>query len=76
MILTSGFSSLKSSAAASVKGATVDEPSIAIEPLRPPSPLEDDCPEPLLSSSSPHAATPKASAPVTASARTSRLFLI
>ena len=33
VIWTSGYSSLKSSAAASANGATVDEPSIAIWPL-------------------------------------------
>ena len=45
VIFTSGYSSLNSSAAASANGATVDEPSIAIEPLTsPPSPLADVSP--------------------------------
>ena len=35
VMLTSGFSSLNSSAAASANGCTVDEPSMVIEPERP-----------------------------------------
>src|SRR4051794_6323258 len=76
---TSGFSSLNSSAAACVNGATVDEPSIAILPERS-CPLEAlAAPEPpeLLLSSSPHAATPSASAAAkTASAGLYVLILI
>ena len=57
VMLTSEFSSLKSSAAASANGCTVLEPSIEIEPERPLA----ESPSLLLSSSSPpHAATPKA----------------
>ena len=81
VIWTSGFSSLNSSAAASANGPTVDEPSIAIWPETSP-PVDAFCvvsvlpPLPAVSSSSPHAATPSASAPVTASASRSRLLLI
>ena len=54
MTLTSGLSSLNSSAAASVSGATVLEPSMRIVPERsPPPPLS------ILSSLLPHAATPE-----------------
>jgi hypothetical protein len=61
VILTSGFSWLKSSAAAWANGSTVDEPSIEIEPERsvgvsPPFAVASP---PL--SSSPQAATPNAS---------------
>ena len=58
---TSGFCSLKSSAAASAKGCTVDEPSMVILPERPlaESLLADA--ESSLLSSLPHAATPRAS---------------
>ena len=59
VISTSEFSSLKSSAAASANGCTVDEPSMVIVPERSPPPLLLD---PLSSpSSEPHAATPNAS---------------
>jgi hypothetical protein len=60
---TSGFSCWKSSAAASLNGATVLEPSIRIAPERPEGvspPLLAVASPPL--SSSPQAATPKASA--------------
>src|SRR5215213_9212101 len=68
--LTSGLSSLNSSAAASVNGPTVDEPSIAIVPLRSP-PLLDDALDELGGpelSSSPQAATANDSSAATASA--------
>jgi hypothetical protein len=56
----SGFSSPNNSTAASANGCTVLEPSIEIEPERP---LGVSPPPALLdSSSSPHAATPKARA--------------
>ena len=60
VIFTSGFSSLNSSAAAWANGKTVEEPSIAIVPRQSPS-AEDRCRRRWRSSSSsPHAATPKA----------------
>src|SRR3712207_2516479 len=71
--LTPGFSSLKSSVAASAKGKTVDEPSMAIVPV---SPSSDEPEPPLPPSSPPHAATPSASAHATASAGIHRMFLI
>src|SRR5215210_2866769 len=62
-IWTSGFSSLNCSATASVSGPTVLEPSIRIDPERLllPPPPELEPPDPL-SSSSPHAVPPSASA--------------
>src|SRR3954451_8686434 len=61
VIFTFGLSSLKSSAAACANGRTVLEPSRAILPDRSPPP-----PPPPLSSSLPHAATPRASTPAAA----------
>src|SRR5829696_14394 len=67
VILTSGYSSLNSSAAASANGATVDDPSIAIWPLMSPPPPEALASAFEPSSSSPQAAMPNASPPATAS---------
>src|SRR5688572_13889325 len=61
LVSTPEFSSLKSSPAASANGCTVLEPSIEMSPER--------SPPPELSSSSPHAAIPRPSAPVVARAR-------
>ena len=73
MTLTSGCSSLNSSPAASANGKTVLEPSILIVPES----CSSELPPPelplLLSSSSPHAATPKASA---ARQAASRVFVL
>src|SRR5687767_716300 len=79
VIRTPGFSSLKSSAAASANGKTVEEPSTAIEPESSPPPEDPSAvPEPEVpdSSSSPQAAAPNASVLDSASASTRRFPFI
>src|SRR5512132_3830056 len=74
--LMSGLSSLNSSAAASVNGPTVEEPSIVILPFRSPLPDElDELPEPELSPL-PQAATANESSAAPASVERNRVCLV